>query len=137
MEKNREFKFPDSKITLPIDTLPILRRMIGEEIDVREMFIVLFLNKSNKLIGYGINGIGGIDQCVVDTRLIYTQALLCGATAIIVSHNHPSGGINPSENDKSITKTIKDAGDLLRIELLDHVIITEDNYYSFADNGLL
>ena len=74
---------------------------------------------------------------VVDVRMIFTTALNCLATAIIIAHNHPSGTLQPSEADKAITRRIKEASKTLDISVLDHLIITDEDFYSFADNGLL
>jgi DNA repair protein RadC len=79
--------------------------------------------------------IGGITGTLVDKRLILKKALVGNCTAIILAHNHPSGANKPSENDRKMTKQIKEACNLLDISLLDHIIVCNDNYYSFADNG--
>ncbi|HLN21827.1 MAG TPA: DNA repair protein RadC [Bacteroidales bacterium] len=102
-----------------------------------EEFWVLFLNRSNKVIGRMKLSQGGISGTVTDVRLIMKRAVDCLASGIIVCHNHPSGNLNPSDSDSNITKKIKDAGNLLEIQLLDHLIIADKEYYSFADNGML
>ena len=80
---------------------------------------------------------GGISGTVTDVRIVMKKAIETLASGIIVSHNHPSGNLNPSESDTKITQKIKEAGGLLDIQLLDHLIISDKDYYSFADNGLL
>ena len=80
---------------------------------------------------------GGISGTVIDVRLILKKAVECLASGIILCHNHPSGNLNPSEADTKITKKIREAGTYLDVQLLDHLIISEKDYYSFADNGLL
>lgn len=102
-----------------------------------EEFWILFLNRSNKVINRMKLSQGGISGTVTDVRLVMKKAVECLASGIIVCHNHPSGNLNPSESDSKITQKIKDAGNLLDIQLLDHLIISEKDYYSFADNGLL
>lgn len=102
-----------------------------------EEFWILFLNRSNKVIGRMKLSQGGISGTVTDVRLIMKKALDYLASGIIVCHNHPSGNLNPSESDTNITRKIKDAGNLLEIQLLDHIIIADKDYYSFADNGLI
>jgi len=74
---------------------------------------------------------------MVDTRLVYKSALAHGSTALILVHNHPSGTLQPSQADKTITQKLKNAGDLLDIKILDHIIVTEKTYFSFADEGIL
>lgn len=79
--------------------------------------------------------VGGLDSCLIDKRVIFTGALLAGATSIIICHNHPSGNLLSSPQDDKITRDIKEAGKLLSIPLLDHIILTPHYYYSYADNG--
>jgi DNA repair protein RadC len=102
-----------------------------------EEFWVLFLNRSNRVINRMKLSQGGISGTVTDVRLAMKKAIEYLASGIIVCHNHPSGNLNPSESDSKITQKIKEAGNLLDIQLLDHLIISEKEYYSFADNGLL
>jgi DNA repair protein RadC len=102
-----------------------------------EEFWVLFLNRSNRVIDRMKLSQGGISGTVTDVRIVMKKAIECLASGIIVCHNHPSGNLNPSESDTRITQKIKDAGNLMDIQLLDHLIISEKDYYSFADNGLL
>jgi DNA repair protein RadC len=102
-----------------------------------EEFWVLFLNRSNKVISRMQLSQGGISGTVTDVRIIMKKAVECLASGIIVCHNHPSGNLNPSESDTKITQKIREAGNLMEIQLLDHLIITDKDYYSFADNGLI
>ncbi|MDP4222863.1 MAG: DNA repair protein RadC [Bacteroidota bacterium] len=102
-----------------------------------EEFWVLFLNRSNRIIDKMKLSQGGISGTVTDVRIIMKKAVEYLSSGIIVCHNHPSGNLNPSESDSKITQKIKDAGSLLDIQLLDHLIISDRDYYSFADNGLL
>ena len=110
---------------------PILADLLHEE------FWILFLNRSNKVINRMKLSQGGISGTVTDVRLAMKKAIECLASGIIVCHNHPSGNLNPSESDSKITQKIKEAGNLLDIQLLDHLIISDKDYYSFADNGLI
>tara|TARA_B110000046_G_scaffold131430_1_gene137919 strand:+ start:2597 stop:3283 length:687 start_codon:yes stop_codon:yes gene_type:complete len=100
-----------------------------------EEFWVLYLNNSNKVLSKFQISKGGITATLVDVRLLFKKAIEIGAVAIIICHNHPSGKINPSTEDKNLTKKIKLGGMSLDIKLLDHLIITEKSYFSFADNG--
>lgn len=108
-----------------------------DQLDVREEFIAVFLNQAKNTVGYYRVGVGGMTSVVVDIRLLFRAALECGATAMVVAHNHPSGNLTPSREDDKITIKIKEAGVLLDIRLLDHMILTnsKDNYYSYADEG--
>ncbi len=102
-----------------------------------EEFWILFLNNSNKVIHKKQLSKGGITGTLVDVRMLFKKAVELLAVGIIVCHNHPSGKITPSESDKKLTQKIKDAGVVLDIKLLDHLIITEKDYYSFADEDNL
>ena len=110
---------------------PLLSDLAHEE------FWILYLNRSNKVIDRNKLSQGGISGTVTDVRIVMKRAIECLASGIIVCHNHPSGNLNPSESDSRITQKIKEAGNLMDIQLLDHLIISDKDYYSFADNGLL
>ena len=112
----------------------IMQPIIGELF--HEEFWALYLNNSNKVIYKSQISKGGITGTVVDTRIIFKQALEYNATSIVLSHNHPSGKLQASEADIQITKTLKQAGRSLDIPVLDHVIITEKGYLSFVDEGI-
>ena len=102
-----------------------------------EEFWVIFLNHQNKILYKACLFRGGIASSVADVRVIFKSALEHFSTGIIVSHNHPAGSLKPSQQDIDITKKIKDAGKLLDIELLDHLIIAQNKYFSFRDEDLL
>ena len=102
-----------------------------------EEFWVLFLNNSNKVLAKSQMSKGGITATLVDIRLLFKQALEMAAVGIVVCHNHPSGKLEPSQADKQLTQKIKAAAHTLDIKLLDHLIITEKAYFSFADEGIL
>ncbi|NUM31706.1 MAG: DNA repair protein RadC [Bacteroidetes bacterium] len=102
-----------------------------------EEFWILLLNRANKLISCRQISEGGISGTVVDTRKIFKIALEENACSIIIAHNHPSGNLQPSESDKSITKKIKESGVIIDIKLIDHLIIANNKYFSFADEGLV
>lgn len=106
-------------------------------IEYCESAIVVYLNRANNTLGWKMISQGGISGTIMDIKIIYATALQCGASSIIVSHNHPSGNLIPSTADKNITKQIIDAGKILDIKMLDHLIITKDGYFSFADEGLI
>ena len=107
-------------------------------IAMQECFKLMLLNNGNRVKGIVEISTGGITGTLVDLRIVFAVALKSLTTAIIVAHNHPSGTLLPSHNDKALTRKIKEAGLLLDIKLLDHLIITpEGKYFSFADEGLL
>lgn len=100
-----------------------------------EQFKVVLLNNSHDIIGIRTISTGGLTGCMADPKNIFQAALLANAAAIIVSHNHPSGGLKPSNADRNITKKLVQAGEFLEITVLDHIIMTADGYYSFLDEG--
>ena len=113
----------------------ILKPLIGDV--EREEFWAVYLNQSNRIIRRERLSVGGIAGTYVDIRLIMKEAILCNATGMIISHNHPSGNENPSPEDNRITEQIKKAADSLNIRLTDHIIITSNTYYSYVENGML
>jgi DNA repair protein RadC len=124
-----------SKITSSKVVFDIMQPIIGEL--PHEEFWVLFLNNSNKVIRKEQLSKGGITGTVVDIRLILKLALEHSALSIILSHNHPSGKLLPSESDIEITQRLKLAARQLEMSVIDHIIVTENGYYSFADEGVL
>ncbi|MGG5577766.1 JAB domain-containing protein [Myroides sp. C15-4] len=107
------------------------------KIELLEQFNVLMLSNNNRVLGVLEISSGGITGTVVDLRLIFAALLKAKATAFILVHNHPSGKLQPSDADRQITQKIKQASQILDIALLDHLIITSESYYSFADEGVL
>lgn len=108
-----------------------------DTIELQEEFKILLLNRANEVLGVYPLSKGGITGTVVDQRLIFAVALKCNATGIIMCHNHPSGKLLPSEADITLTKSIGKCADLLEINLIDHLIITKNGYYSFSNEGKL
>ena len=102
-----------------------------------EVFVALLLNRSHKIISYEIISKGGIAGTVADPRVILKKALDAGASSLIICHNHPSGNLQPSQQDDLLTQKIKSAALYFDIKLLDHIIVSEEGYYSFADEGKL
>lgn len=135
--KRRHFEQQEEKpsIKSSSDAFKILQLLLGEL--THEEFWVLFLNNSNKVVARQQLSKGGITSTMVDVRLLFKRALELASVGIIVAHNHPSGKLNPSNSDKRLTQKIKEASLLLDIKLLDHIIITQKDYFSFADNQLL
>ena len=104
---------------------------------MQAQFVVIYLNRANRLLGSYQLSIGGITGTIADVRLILSVALKTLATGLILAHNHPSGNLKPSEADKQITNKIRQAAKLLDIELIDHIIISSEGYYSFMDEGVI
>lgn len=102
-----------------------------------EVFAVIFLNRANKINHFEIISRGGITGTVADPRVILKKALEEDATSIILCHNHPSGNLKPSLADEELTRKIKEAASYMDIKVIDHIIVSEDGYYSFADEGIL
>lgn len=100
----------------------------------QEVFLVFFLASNNKVIGYEEVAKGSIDECPVDPRVIFRIAVHLGVSAIVIAHNHPSGSVEPSPSDIDLTKRIRECGELLRIQVLDHVIVSDLEHYSFAEH---
>lgn len=107
------------------------------KLDLLEQFKVILTNRANKVLGIFEVSTGGISGTVADPKLIFAAALKGGASGLILSHNHPSGNLKPSQADIDLTKKIKAGGNLLEITVLDHIILTSESYYSFADEGLI
>ena len=102
-----------------------------------EVFAVVFLNRANKINHFEIISKGGITGTVADPRIILKKALEEDATSIVLCHNHPSGNLKPSRADEELTKKIKEAAAYFDIKIIDHIIVSEDGFYSFADEGIL
>ena len=123
------------KITSSKEVFSIMQPIIGEL--QHEEFWIIFLNNSNKVLYKQQSSKGGLTGTLVDVRLVFKKAIELYATAIILCHNHPSGKLQPSNADKLITSKLKNAGETLDIKVVDHLIITENAYFSFADENLM
>ncbi|OEY72883.1 RadC family protein [Salegentibacter salarius] len=123
------------KITSSASVFELMQPIIGEL--YHEEFWIIYLNNSNKVIEQLQLSKGGITGTLVDVRITLRKALEVGATSIILAHNHPSGTLKPSEADKQLTQKLKTAAQSLDIKVLDHLIVTEKSYFSFADEGVL
>ena len=108
-----------------------------DTLELQEEAKVIYLNSSGGVLGIYHLSKGGMTSASMDPKLIFTAALKISATSIILAHNHPSGTIKPSKADLELTQKLQDGGDLLDIKVLDHLIITPDQYFSFVDEGLL
>jgi DNA repair protein RadC len=111
------------------DAAEIIKRLLPD--NSREHFIGLYLNGAHEVIAYSIIATGTANACPVHPREIFQSAILSGAVSILVAHNHPSGSVEPSSADRSVTHNLKEAGELLNIKMLDHLIVTDTGHYSF------
>lgn len=127
--------FPKAHIKSSTDSAAFIRQFYND-MEVCESFYILFLNRANNTVGYAKISQGGVAGTVVDPKIIGKYMVDTLACAVILAHNHPSGNLKPSEADKRITKKIQKVGELLDCQVLDHIILTHDAYYSFADECL-
>jgi DNA repair protein RadC len=129
---------PKIKITTVNKAFEVLLSLWDlDTIELQEEFKVLLLNRANEVLGIYPLSKGGITGTVVDSRLIFAVALKCNATGILLCHNHPSGNLKPSDNDITLTRSIKKCADFLDITLIDHIIVTKNGYFSFSNEGKL
>lgn len=118
------------------DVYALLKKIVGQSIELQEQFIVLYFDKALNLLGYYKHTIGTTQSVLVDIPLILGIALKALSTGIVIAHNHPTGNLTPSKPDIKITDDVRDAARILKISLLDHIIFTKNNqYYSFTDEG--
>jgi DNA repair protein RadC len=126
------------KITCSKDAYHVLfENWDKKKLELQEQFKVMFMNRANKVLGIYELSTGGMAGTVADPKLIFAAAIKSAACGFILSHNHPSGNLTPSQADIDLTRKLREGGKLLEIQLLDHIIITSEGYYSFADEGVL
>ncbi|MCB4807543.1 JAB domain-containing protein [Tamlana sp. 62-3] len=131
--KSEKLKIKNSQ-----DSFNVLRACWSDDtIELQEEFKILMLNRSNQILGVYPLSKGGVSSTVVDAKLVFSVALRCNASSIIIAHNHPSGNLKLSEADKVLTQKLKTAGKYLDIDLLDHIVLVKNDYVSFADDGCL
>ena len=137
IKSKSQVKSSDSvRITCAKDAAEILRHnWLG--IEHRESFYILLLNRANKVLGISLVSMGGLSGTAADPKIIYQTALKANASGIILAHNHPSGNLQPSSADIQLTSKLKQAGQWLDLPILDHIIMSEDSFLSFAEDGLL
>lgn len=124
------------KIGCSKDAYEVGKHLFNKDtIEYLEEFIVVYLNAQHKTIGYFKAAIGGISACIVDPRIIMGIALKAPCTGILLFHNHPAGNLNVSRQDRDITRKLVQAGEILDINVLDHIVIGDGEYFSFADSG--
>lgn len=133
--KKIQSEFPKLRIRSSADAAEFIRQFYSDDIDIFESSFILLLNRANDTIGYAKISQGGITGTVVDPRLVAKYAVESLSPCVILAHNHPSGNLTPSGADKDLTDKIKKGLKLLDIDLLDHIILTNESYYSLSENG--
>ena len=131
-EEEVKYNAPSSKITSPEDVFKMLSAINIAKSD-REHFLCIYLDVKGKITGYEEVAVGGVSSCFVEPRTVFRGALLTGASAVIVAHNHPSGDLTPSTEDIDITDKLKEAGKILGIPVVDHVIVSREGYLSIKE----
>jgi DNA repair protein RadC len=120
------------------EAVQVFRKFWDEDtIELQESFMIMLMNRANRVIGIYKVSQGGLTGTVVDIRIVFVAALKAAAGSMILAHNHPSGNLKPSEADKTLTNKLRDAGKLLEIQVLDHIILSTEGFFSFADEGIM
>ena len=126
------------QITKSADAFEVLKKHWNQDtLEFVEEFKVMLLNRANRVLGIIEISSGGISGTVADPKLVFVAALKSAASSIVISHNHPSGALTPSQADINLTRKLKTAGELLDIAVHDHIILTSESYFSFADEGMM
>lgn len=125
------------KVSCSRDAYDALLNCWDGQLDHIEYFYIILLNRANKIMGYYQLSKGGQSGTVADPKCVFQVALKCCAASVILAHNHPSGNLKPSEADLQLTRKMREAGAMLDLPVLDHLILTSETYFSFADEGIL
>lgn len=145
----QQYAFPTVKLSYtyggPVDRLPVLRcsremrdfiaPVFEDFVEHYEEFHIILLNQAMRVLGHCPIGKGGLNSCIADARLVLQAAILSNASSVVLVHNHPSGKLLPSTADRNLTGNLAQALQLVQIRVLDHLILSRESYYSFADNG--
>ena len=134
---NHRNQIPAIKLKSSKDVNSYIRSIYPVDIECREAFMCLYLNRANNVQGFAVISIGGVSGTLADPKVIFQHALLCNSSSIILSHNHPSGNLTPSQQDIHLTNKVKKCGEMLDLPIIDHIIITKEGYYSFSDEAIL
>lgn len=135
--KEKAVNYDAGKMNTPESVVMIMRGLLHMEQMAEEHCYMVALNSSYRIIGMFLLSKGTVNAALITPREVYIRALLVGAVQIIVCHNHPSGGVTPSNQDLSVTKQLKEVGELININLADHIIIGSDGFLSFKQEGML
>ena len=144
MKKIKRFELKTSqtnleqvKISNSENAADFIRQFYSDDIEIYESFFILLMNRANKVTGYAKISQGGVCGTIVDKKILLKYVVDSLASGVIIAHNHPSGTLSPSDSDIRITKEVKELCKLVDSTLLDHVILTVESFYSFADNEIL
>lgn len=132
--KERLLPYGKESVCTPQKVVQMLKCML-RNVD-KEYFIVISVDAKNKPVGIEVVSVGTLTATLVEAREVFKHAVLCCASGIIMAHNHPSGDVMPSNNDLVVSKKMREAGEILGIRVLDHIIIGEDDYFSFEEKGM-
>jgi len=130
----RRLRPAENRIRFPQDLLPVIRHYADRR---REHFLSISLNGAHEVISVRVVSIGSVNRTIVHPREVFCEPLQDRATAVLAAHNHPSGNVDPSDEDREITTRLRQAGETLGSSLLDHIIFTQNSYYSFLEHGAL
>ncbi len=136
LAKERCIKGTGTVVRTPAAVVEVLRKVVGRDA-AQESFVAVYLSASNEVLATQRIVLGGLDQVAVDPKVLFAGALLAGARAMIVGHNHPSGDTQPSAADDSMTQSLIESGKLLTIRLLDHIIFSDNAEFSYVQHGRL
>lgn len=135
---NRRKKKTQIKITTSQDCHRLVKRLFkDDEIEHRERMYSVYLSRRNEVLGWQLQGLGGVSGTVCDLKIVFQTALLCNASGVILAHNHPSGNLKPSQSDIDLTRKASSFGRFIEMQVLDHIILTSEGYFSFADEGMM
>lgn len=135
--KKVQSNFPLQEIRKSAEAYDFIKQFYSDDLEIYESVFILLLNRANKTIGYAKISQGGITGSVIDVKIIAKYVVDSLSSQVILAHNHPSGNLKPSQADIKITGEVEVALKLLGSELIEHIILTKDSYYSFADEGML
>lgn len=135
-EKNFSFESLP-KMLFSSSCVKVLREVWADDLNHIERFYMLGLNRANQIVNVSLISMGGVASALVDGKVLFQKALLSNSSSMIIAHNHPSGQCFPSESDKAITRKLVEFGKMIDLQVLDHIILTENSFYSFTDEGLL
>lgn len=135
--KKLQTDFPSTKLTNSKESSAFIRQFYGDDIEIFESFFILMMNTGLKTIGYAKISQGGVSSTIVDLKILAKYAIDSLASSVIIAHNHPSGSLIPSDDDRRLTNKIKEALKLFDINVVDHIILTKEEYFSFAEEGLI
>lgn len=133
---DRCLKGTAAKLKTPTDALDVMRKLVGRDA-AQESFLAVYVNAQNDVLATQVVGLGGLDQTNVDPRVLLSGALLAGATAMLIGHNHPSGNVQPSAADDALTQQLISASKLIGVRLLDHIVFSDIEDWSYVQHGRL